>query len=99
MNLAYIFSHRPQMNRRRVGEEAEGNHPPHADEGQDEAEPFLIWHIGHGQVGHGGTGSGRNTVGEGIAEGEGENRGLTGQAYDVRQWSHDRHGDRCLSGA
>ena len=32
MNLAYILSHRSQMDRRRVGEEAEGNHPPHADE-------------------------------------------------------------------
>ena len=86
------------MNRRRVGKETEGNHPPHADEGQYEAEPFLIWHIGHGQVGHGGAGGGRNTIGEGIAEGEGEDRGLTGQAYNVRQRSHDRHGDGRLSG-
>ena len=94
-----LYLHRSQMDRRRISQETESDHPPHTDKWQDEAEPFLIWHVGHGQVGHGGTRSRRNTVGEGIAEGEGEDRGLTGQAYDVGQRSHDRHGDGRLAGA
>lgn len=87
------------MNGGRVGEEAEGDDPPHADEREDEARPFFVGDVCHGEVGHGGTGGRGNTVREGIAEGEGEDSGLSGEADDVSERRHDRHGDGRLSGA
>ena len=36
-----------------IGEEAEGDDPPHTYERQNEAEPFFVRYIGHSQVGHG----------------------------------------------
>ena len=92
-------SHRAQVNGSRVGEEAEGDNPPHADEREDEARPFFVGDVCHGEVGHGGTGGRGDTVREGIAEGEGEDSGLPGEADDVSERCHDRHGDGRLPGA
>ena len=92
-------SHRSQVNGSRVGEEAEGDDPPHTDEREDEARPFLIGDVCHGEVGHGGTGRRGDAVRESIAEGEGEDGGLPGKADDVSERCHDRHGNGCLPGA
>lgn len=87
------------MNGGRVGEEAEGDDPPHADEREDEARPFFVGDVCHGEVGHGGAGGRGDTVREGIAEGEGEDSSLSGEADDVSERRHDRHGDGRLPGA
>lgn len=87
------------MNGGRVGEEAEGDDPPHTDEREDEARPFFVGDVCHGEVGHGGAGGRGDTVREGIAEGEGEDGGLPGEADDVSERCHDRHGDGRLPGA
>ena len=87
------------MNGSRVGEEAEGDDPPHTDEREDEARPFLIGDVCHGEIGHGGTGRRSDAVRKGIAEGEGEDSGLAGEADDVSERCHDRHGDGRLPGA
>ena len=87
------------MNGGRVGEEAEGDDPPHADEREDEARPFFVGDVCHGEVGHGGAGGRGDTVRESIAKGEGEDGGLSGEADDVSERRHDRHGDGRLPGA
>ena len=87
------------MNGSRIGEEAEGDDPPHTDERKDEACPFLVGDIRHRQIGHGSAGGRGDAVREGIAEGEGEDGGLTGEADDVSERRHDRHGNGCLPGA
>ena len=92
-------SHRSQVNGGRVGEEAEGDDPPHTDEREDEARPFFVGDVCHGEVGHGGAGGRSDTVREGIAEGEGEDGGLSGKADDVSERCHDWHGDGRLPGA
>lgn len=95
-----LFSlYRSQVNGGRVGEKAEGDDPPHADEREDEARPFFVGDVCHGEVGHGGAGGRGDTVREGIAEGEGEDSGLSGEADDVSERCHDRHGDGRLPGA
>ena len=87
------------MNGSRVGEEAEGDDPPHADEREDEARPFFVGDVCHGEVGHGSAGGRSDTVREGIAEGECEDSGLSGEADNVSERCHDRHGDGRLPGA
>ena len=87
------------MNGSRVGEETEGDDPPHTDEREDEARPFLIGDVCHGEVGHGRAGRRGDAVREGVAEGEGEDGGLPGKADDVSERCHDRHGDGRLPGA
>ena len=92
-------SHRAQVNGSRVGEEAEGDNPPHADEREDEARPFFVGDVCHGEVGHGSAGGRSDAVRKGVAEGEGEDSGLSGEADDVSERRHDRHGDGGLPGA
>lgn len=94
-----MLLHRSQVNGSRIGEEAEGDDPPHADEREDEARPFLVGDVCHGEVGHGSAGRRGDAVREGVAEGEGEDSGLPGEADDVSERCHDRHGDGRLSGA
>ena len=79
------------MNGSRVGEETEGDDPPHTDEREDEARPFLVGDIRHGEIGHGRAGRRGDAVRESIAEGEGEDSGLPGEADDVSERCHDRH--------
>ena len=97
--ISLMLLYRSQMNGSRVGKEAEGNDPPHADEREDEARPFLVGDVCHGEVGHGGAGRRGDAVREGVAEGEGEDSGLPGEADDVSERCHDRHGDGRLPGA
>lgn len=95
-----LFSlYRSQMNGSRVGKEAEGDDPPHTDEREDEAGPFLVGDVCHGEVGHGRARRRGDAVREGVAEGEGEDSGLPGEADDVSERCHDRHGNGCLPGA
>ena len=56
--ISLMLLYRSQMNGSRVGKEAEGNDPPHADEREDESRPFLIGDVCHGEVGHGGADAG-----------------------------------------
>ena len=97
--VSLILLHWSQMNGSRVGKEAEGNDPPHADEREDESRPFLVGDVCHGEVGHGGTRGRGDAVREGVAEGEGEDSSLPGEADDVSERCHDRHGDGRLPGA